>query len=130
MGCWGAGGRGAAETEHRAHVGKGVVELVAEVGVALFKEGPPTPRMNELVVRPHRGRAGPHFVIKIIGWGGVRRIVSGAHVVITADLDQPDPAELAFLDDGIAGLDEMRRAAALGSHLYNPLMFSILPTHL
>ena len=42
-----------------------------------------------------------------------------AHVVVAVDLDEADLAELAFLDDPVAGLDEVRRAAALRADLHD-----------
>ena len=41
-------------------------------------------------------------------------------MIITIDLDQTDLAELAFLDDLVSRLDEVRSTAALGSHLHDP----------
>ena len=41
-------------------------------------------------------------------------------MVVTIGLDERDLAELPFLDDPVASLDEMGRAPALGSHLHDP----------
>ncbi len=45
-------------------------------------------------------------------------------MVIAVDLDQADLAQLAFLDDGVPGFDEMRRAAALRADLDDALVFA------
>ena len=49
---------------------------------------------------------------------------SVAHVVVAVDLDQPDLAELPLADDPVAGLDQVRRAAALGADLHDPLVLA------
>ena len=46
------------------------------------------------------------------------------HVVVAVDLDQPDLAELALLDDAVAGLDEVRRAAPLRADLHDALVLA------
>ena len=45
-------------------------------------------------------------------------------MVVAVDLDQADLAELAFADDPVAGLDQVRRAAALGADLHDPLVLA------
>ena len=45
-------------------------------------------------------------------------------MVVAVDLDQADLAELAFADDPVAGLDQVRRAAALRADLHDP---AVLP---
>ena len=45
-------------------------------------------------------------------------------MVVAIDLDQTDLAELAFLDDPVAGFDEVGRAAALRSHLHHALVLA------
>jgi hypothetical protein len=47
------------------------------------------------------------------------RIAGGAHVVVAANLDAGDRAQLAFLDDAVAGFNQMRRAAALRADLHD-----------
>ncbi len=46
------------------------------------------------------------------------------HVIVAVDLDQADLAELALADDPVAGLDQMRGAAALGADLHDPLVLA------
>ena len=53
--------------------------------------------------------------------GGLSRV---AHVVVAVDLDQADLAELALADDPVAGLDQVRRAAALRADLHDPLVLA------
>ena len=48
------------------------------------------------VVRPHRGRPGPHLVVEVSGGLRVGRVAVGTHVVVAVDLDQADLAELAL----------------------------------
>ena len=45
-------------------------------------------------------------------------------MVVAADLDEADLAELAFLDDAVARLDEVRRAAALRADLHDALVLA------
>ena len=45
-------------------------------------------------------------------------------MIVTVDLHESDLAELAFLDDPVAGLDEVRRAAPLGADLDDPLVLA------
>ncbi len=75
--------------------------------------------MDQLVVGPHRRGAGPHLVIEVFRRRDVGRVVARPHVVVAADFDQADLAKHAFLEDGVAGLDEVRRAAPLGADLHN-----------
>ena len=46
------------------------------------------------------------------------------HVIVAINLDQADLAELSFADDPVAGLDQVRRAAALGADLHDPLVLA------
>ena len=80
--------------------------------------------MDDRIVRPHRGRAGPHLPVEIVGGAGVGRVAIVPHVVVAIDLHQADLAELALADDLVAGLDQVRRAAALGAHLHDPLVLA------
>ena len=69
------------------------------------------------IVGPHGRRAGPHFVVEIFRRPRVGRVVAGPHVIVAVDFDQAHAAQFAFADDAVAGLDEVRRAAALRAHL-------------
>ena len=54
-----------AEVEHPAHHVEHVNAHVADDAVAVFHERAPAARMHQLVVRPHRRRAGPHLVVEV-----------------------------------------------------------------
>ena len=95
---------------------------VADVAVAVFHEGPPAARVLHAVIGEHRGRAGPHFPIQVIGRIAVFRVRPGAHAVITVNLHQADLTQLACLNNVVAGLNEVRRAAALGAHLHDSVV--------
>jgi hypothetical protein len=88
-----------AEVQHPAHHVEHVDAHVADDAVAVLHEGPPAARVDELVVGPHRRRAGPHLVVEVLGGSVSGGILAGPHVVVAVDLDQPDLAELALLDD-------------------------------
>ena len=121
----GADALGPAEVEHPARHVEHVDAHVADDAVAVFHERPPAARVHELVVGPHRRGAGPHFVIEIFRrHSGCRRIVARPHVVVAADLHVPDLAEQPGLDDLVARLDEMRRAAALRADLHHAIVFA------
>ena len=45
-------------------------------------------------------------------------------MIVAIDFDQADLAELALANDLVAGLDQVRRAAALGAHLHDPLVLA------
>ena len=45
-------------------------------------------------------------------------------MIVAIDLHQADLAELPLADDLVAGLDQVRRAAALGAHLHDPLVLA------
>jgi len=47
-----------------------------------------------------------------------------AHVPVAADLNVADLSQPAFLDDRVAGLDQMRGAAPLGADLDHALVLS------
>src|SRR5207302_8674681 len=84
----------------------------------------PATRMRQRVVGTHGGGPGPHFVIEIRGRRRVWRIGGVAHVVVAADLDQPDLSQPALLENGVAGLDNVRRAAPLRADLYVAFVFA------
>ncbi len=46
------------------------------------------------------------------------------HVIVAVHLDQADLAELPLADDPVAGLDQVRRAAALRADLHDPLVLA------
>ncbi len=79
--------------------------------------------MDDAVVRAHRRRAGPHFVVERVGRRRVRRIRFVAHVVVAVDLDQADLAQLAFADHAVAGFDQVRRRPPLRADLHHALVF-------
>ena len=66
----------------------------------------------------------PHFVIEVLRRLAIRRILRRAHVVVAVDFDVADLAELARLDDVVAGVDEMRRAAPLRADLDDALVLA------
>src|SRR5258706_3892995 len=115
---------GPAEIEHPANHVEHVDTHVADDAVAVFHKGAPASGMAKLVVGTHRGRASPHFVIEIVGRSGVRRILPRAHVVVTIDFDESNLSELSFLEDIVAGFDQMRSAAALGADLDHTLILA------
>jgi hypothetical protein len=53
----------------------------------------------------------------VLGRRDVGRVGAGAHVIVAADFDGADGAEPAGLQDRIAGLHQVRRAAPLRAHL-------------
>ena len=75
--------------------------------------------MRPLAERPHRCRAGPHVVIQVRWRIDVWRIAAGTAVDVAADFRVRDLAEHAALD-AVAGLDEVRRGAPLGTDLHHP----------
>jgi hypothetical protein len=112
------------EIEHPPDHIEHVNAHVAHDSVAILHEGAPAAGMNQLVVGSHRRRARPHLVIQVVGRRGVRRVFAGAHVIIAVDLDQADLAQFTFLDDLLAGLDEVGRASTLGADLHDALVFA------
>ena len=80
--------------------------------------------MLHAIVGPHWRRAGPHLPIQVIRRVAVLGVRAGACAVIAVNLHQADLAQLAFLDDGVPGFDEMRCAAALGADLDDALVFA------
>ena len=68
--------------------------------------------------------ARPHVPVEIVGRGGVGWVAGSAHVIIAVELHQPDVAEPSLLDDSVAGLNQVRRAAALRANLNYPLVLS------
>ena len=81
---------------------------VAHDAVPILHESPPPADVREPVVRPQRGRAGPHFVVEKFGHRDSRRIAVRPHVVIAANIDLRDLAEQAGLDDVLLRFDQMR----------------------
>ena len=71
--------------------------------------------MLQAVIGEHGCRAGPHLPVQVFRRVAVFRVRPGAHAVVAIDFHQADFAQLARTDNGIAGFDEMRRAAALGA---------------
>ncbi len=65
-----------AEFEGPAHHVEHVDAHIADDAVAVFREGAPGARMNQLVVRAHRRWAGPHFVIEVGRRLGVGRVLA------------------------------------------------------
>ena len=96
---------GPAQAEHPAHHVEHVDAHVAHDAVAVLHERPPAAGMDDRIVGPHRGRAGPHLVVEVFGRRTVGRVGIISHVIIAIDLDQADLAELALADDPVAGLD-------------------------
>ena len=115
---------GHAEVEHPAHHVEHVHAHVADDAVAVLHVGAPAPRVDQLVVGPHRRRPGPQLVIEVGRRGRVGRVLRRPHRVVAIDLDQPDLAELAFADDAIARGDQVRRAAALHADLDDALVLA------
>ena len=79
--------------------------------------------MHQRIVRPHRRRPGPHFVIEVRRRRAIRRIGRIPHVVVAVDLHQPHLAELAFANDAVARFHQVRRAAPLRPDLHHALVF-------
>ena len=75
------------------------------------------------LVRAHRGRAGPHLVVEVIGRRRIGRVRPRAHLVIAVDLDQPYGAEPSLADDAVARADQVRCAAPLHADLHDALVF-------
>ncbi len=114
--------RGHPRPEHPPHHIEHVDAHVAHNAVAIFHERAPAARVHQAVVRAHGRGARPHFVIEIGRRIRVGRIAGRAHVIVAADLDQGDGAELAFVDEPVACLDDVRRAAPLRADLHHALV--------
>ena len=80
--------------------------------------------MAKFAVRSPRRRAAPHIVVEIRRRLAVGRIAPVAHVVVAANFGVGDVAEQALCDDLLAGLHEVRRAAALRAHLHDAIVFA------
>ena len=80
--------------------------------------------MAKFAVRSPRRRAAPHVVVEVRRRLAVGRIAPVAHVVVAANFGVGDVAEQALCDDLLAGLHEVRRAAALRAHLHDAIVFA------
>ena len=65
----------------------------------------------------------------MFGWGRIRRVPPGPHVIIAANLDIADLTEPALFDDPVASFDQMRGTAPLHVHLHDPLVLSGCSKH-
>lgn len=116
--CW------PAEVHHPSDHVEHVHAHIAHDTVAIFHKGAPAAWVDNFVVGAHGSGPGPHFVVEVSGrWFG-RGITRSTHVVIAIDFDVGDFTELAFLDEAVAGFDEMGCAAALSADLDDAFMFA------
>ncbi len=115
---------GPAEAKHPTRGVEHVHAHVAHDAVAVFRESAPPTQVRQAVVRSKRRRAGPHFVIEMGRHGFDGRIAVGAHVEVTAHIDVADFPEQAGFDDLFLGVDQVRRAFALGADLDDALVFA------
>ncbi len=97
---------------------------VADDAVAVLHERPPAAGVIDRAVRPHRGRTRPHLVVQILRRRRVGRVAAIPHVIVTADLDVGDLAQLAFFDDPVLGLDQVGRAPPLHVDLHDALVLA------
>ena len=109
-----------AEAQQPAHHVEHVNADVADGAVAVLHEGPPVPRVDELVVGPHRGRPRPELVVERRGRRDLAGVLGVHQREVAVGLDVADATQLARPKDLVPRLDQVGRAAPLRAHLHDP----------